>query len=97
MSISIVEIAKNILEELDRDEVRVLVTVLNYFNRECLEDCRADCLEEGCQNPSRPTLERLCQEALEGKGRRTEKKSLTANAGEIYLSTPQPVCPCCRK
>ena len=92
MMINLASVAENILETLSKDEVDALIVVLQYYNA-CDENVRADCFRNGCRMPRDAALEQACKASVCG----LRKFSSSKSAGEMYLSTQRPVCPCCRQ
>jgi hypothetical protein len=93
-TLDLARIAENLLTQLSRDEVAKLVQVLDYYNSGCVEDSRARCLRNGCETKQDPELEQECKDALDTKKRKAIKLS---GAQEVYLTTSQSICPCCRR
>jgi hypothetical protein len=96
MSVNVAQMAQNIFSTMSKGEVEDLIRVLHYFNSQCKEANRAACVGGGCTPKDSQTdheIEEGCKDAILG----VKKFSATKTAGEIYLSTPRPVCPCCRQ
>jgi hypothetical protein len=48
--INLAQVAENLLQTLSKEEVNVLIAILQYYNV-CNEDERVACLRGGCQTP----------------------------------------------
>jgi hypothetical protein len=57
MRASVKTAAYGLLKSLIVDEVKELCEVLTYFNSRCREDCRADCLAQGCESEKKSLTE----------------------------------------
>ncbi len=57
MRASVKTAAYGLLKNLTAAEVEELIEVLAYFNKSCREDCRAECLANGCARQQKSLTE----------------------------------------
>ena len=96
MSVKMIHVAQNILANLNKSEVDYLISILSYYNI-CEESQRVQCLQGACQYPRDESLENDCKDSVQDSRDGLARYSRTKSAGEIYLTTDKPICPCCRR